>query len=284
MKEQEVDFWKEVEMLKRFSGTFHDHLVTLLMTWSIEDRHYFLFPWADCDLELYWENDANRLPIDPVTREMDMDAMRWLSSQVLGLTKALHLIHNPSHLGLKPEELKYGRHGDIKAQNILYYPSRKYPRGILVIADFGLGAFNSDKSRSNIPGEKIPGTPHYRPPECDLAGGTISRSFDIWTYGCLLLELVCWALGGNDKLEDFHEYRYTPYITGSESDIFFDVQQKGEGKKYVVKVKEKVSEVGIIGCILRGPDEGISADITYSISSSFMLSSHAHNISTTSWI
>lgn len=243
MKGQEPDLPEEVKMLKRFSGTFHEHLVTLLMTWSIQDRHYFLFPWADGDLELYWEDDSNKLPIDTAAGGIDLKAMRWLSSQILGLTKALHLIHNPSHLNLQPEELKYGRHGDIKSQNILYYPSPKYPRGILVIADFGLTAFNSDRSRSNIPGEKIPGTPQYRPPECDLQGGTISRSYDIWTFGCLLLELVCWALGGNDQLKDFNEYRFTPYITGTESDIFFDVQQKGTGSKYVVKVKEKVTEV-----------------------------------------
>jgi serine/threonine protein kinase len=243
MQQQTIDFWKEVEMLKRFSGRFHDHLVTLLMTWDIGNEHYLLFPRARCDLEDYWEKYMDRLPIEPSTQEITMDALRWLSSQILGLTKALGLIHEPLHLNLSPDEAKYGRHGDIKAENILYYPSQKYSLGILVIADFGLGALNSDKSRSNIPGYSIPMTPHYRPPECDLEGGTISRSFDIWTYGCLLLELVCWALGGYAKKEDFDAKRTTPYITGSGSNIFFDVQRKGEGEQYVVKVKEEVSKV-----------------------------------------
>jgi len=238
MKEEEMHFWKEVDMLKRFSGVFHEHLVTLLMTWSIQDRHYFLFPWAPCDLDLYWEN-GNNWSLDKRTQCIELETMRWISKQILGLTEALHQIHVPKHLA----DAKFGRHGDLKPENILWYESPKDPKGILVIADFGLGSFNSAKSRSNIPGEAIPVTPNYRPPECDLEGGMISRSFDIWTFGCLLLELTCWAFGGKELRENFEVARDTLYITGSKTDIFFDVERQEGSTEYVIKRKQTVTEV-----------------------------------------
>jgi serine/threonine protein kinase len=238
LKENEVHFWKEVNMLKRFNGRSHDHLVTLLMTWRMDDRHYFLFPAAECDLLSYWEDKH------PTIDFRDTPAIQWLSAQIRGMTEALAVIHNPTRQ--LEEQQRFGRHGDLKAENILWYPSNDYERGIFVIADFGLGALNTEKSRSNIPGENIPTTPGYRPPECDLEGGLISRSFDVWTFGCLLLEMICWALGGNQLRAKFENERMTPYITGSNSDIFFDIQYRhnsGRGKQWVVKVKEVVTEV-----------------------------------------
>ncbi|KAF2748389.1 kinase-like protein [Sporormia fimetaria CBS 119925] len=241
MKEQEKHFWDEVKMLKKFSGAFHDHLATLLMTWEVGAHHYFLFPWAFCDLDEYWRLKGMEVPFACDTGHMDKAGMTWLSSQILGMTSALRLIHNPPWDRLKPEERRWGRHGDIKPENILFYHSEKHPMGIFVIADFGLGALNSDKSRSNIPGAEIPRTPGYRPPECDLEGGVISRSFDIWTYGCLLLELVCWALGGAALRERFDIDRTSPYITGANTDIFFGVSRLDtEDEEYVIKVKDQV--------------------------------------------
>ncbi|KAF2274429.1 kinase-like protein [Westerdykella ornata] len=242
LDKEDVELWREVEMLKRFSGAFHDHLVTLLMSWSVEGQHCLLFPWAGCDLDKYWKRETNQVEIDPLTKEIRFDDVHWVSAQILGLTGALNLIHNPTHLHLNPEERKYGRHGDIKPENILFYPSPKYPKGILVISDFGLCALNSDLTRSNIPGEAIPQTPGYRPPECDLEGGKISRSYDIWTFGCLLLEMVCWALGGRALRDQFSEDRFAVYISGVQLNIFFDLQKKHEGDKYVIKVKDTVKE------------------------------------------
>lgn len=227
-------------MLRRFSGFVHDHLVTLLMTWTVEEQFCLLFPLAGCDLDRYWERDGNRPISDSRTKMMDIATIRWISKQILGMTGALDSLHNPKTQHLL-DEGKFGRHGDLKPENVLFYESPTDAKGILVIADFGLSAFNSTQSRSNIPNERIPFTPGYRPPECDLEGGTISRSYDIWTFGCLLLELVCWALGGPKLRGDFAEARMSPYITGSQSDIFFDVQVKQGG--YAIMVKREVTKV-----------------------------------------
>ena len=73
-------------------------------------------------------------------------------------------------------------------------------------------------------------TPTYRPPECDMHGGSVSRSFDIWSYGCVLLEFVTWYLGGPDLLVSFVQKRKTPdpQFPSIKSDQFFEiVRSKG---------------------------------------------------------
>jgi serine/threonine protein kinase len=233
-------FWQEVDNLKRFNGFSHPNLVTLLMTWTMKNRYYLLFPLADCDLDRYW--DQNRVSHDKFN-VLDLETVRWLSKQVQGMTSAMNSIHNPRSELLSPQDHKFGRHGDLKPENILWYRSKSDKLGILVIADLGLSALNSILSRSNAPNGQVPGTPRYRPPESDLLGGKISRSYDIWTFGCVLLELVCWALGGPEAREQFFRKRMSPYIAGSSSDIFFDVKRQEEGAGFVIMVKEEVTNV-----------------------------------------
>ncbi|CAN9308974.1 unnamed protein product [Alternaria alternata] len=191
LSKQALGFKKEVDALQRLHDRPNQHIVTLLATWAIEasvhDRYCLLFPWAEGDLKSYWKHQ--RYPCDGT--KMDLDAIRWVTKQILGMAGALKTIHSPGYNNSLEPKQKYGRHGDIKAENILWYPpSAPNEKGTLVIADLGLTEFNSTQSRSNVPGEGLSATPGYRPPECDLKGGTVSRAFDIWTYGCLLLEMI----------------------------------------------------------------------------------------------
>jgi serine/threonine protein kinase len=241
----DIDFWNEVDSLKRFSGFSHEHLVTLLMTWTIRDRYYLLFPLAECDLDRYWESKT--IPEDPYNQLLDIETLEWLLEQVHGMTDALDKIHNPSWNTLSPQD-QFGRHGDLKPENVLWYRSTAHAKGIFVIADLGLAKLNSVLSRSAAPNSEVHATPRYRPPEYDLKGAKISRSYDIWTFGCLLLELVCWALGKSEAREQFAKARMSPYVTGSCSDIFFDVKRKTkdadntERGGFVILVKEQVTK------------------------------------------
>ncbi|KAK7735810.1 hypothetical protein SLS63_003770 [Diaporthe eres] len=227
----------EVNALKRFSGKVHPHLITLLATFTQEGYYYLIFPWAECDLDRYWEDNPKPDP-------GDVGLVQWLSKQCLKIMEAVDVIHNPSHL---TSEKRYGRHGDIKAENILWYKSRPDDpddRGILVISDLGLTAINSDKSRSMQPNTGLKMTPSYRPPECDMKDGKISRSFDIWTLGCLYLELVCWLLRGNEGKVNFDQARTTPFIFGTRTNIYFDIEERKQTApgKFVFKVKDVVSK------------------------------------------
>lgn len=236
------EFQKEVLMLKRFSGLVHDHLVTLLTTFTWKQHYYLLFPWASCDMDQY-------MNIEPLPIVDDVEAMRWLSGQILGITRAIRVIHDAPHLHDAASPLydpKFGRHGDLKPDNVLWFRSEtpEYKkRGIFVISDFGLGAFHRDTSRSNVPNKNIPGAPGYRPPECDMEGGTISRAFDVWTLGCLLLELVTWALGGSDLREEFSIGRESTYIHGSRTNTFYSVKMDEKTGGYVFAVKDEVIQV-----------------------------------------
>ncbi|RSM19819.1 hypothetical protein CDV31_001176 [Fusarium ambrosium] len=232
--EDEPQFRRELDQLKRFSGVAHSHLVTTLGAFKHGDKWNFIFPGAHCDLDEYLERH------DP---SWTHGAVDWAFKQLLGITGALDTIHNPKHLHLDPNiEKKYGRHGDIKCDNILCFPvSAQSDQYHLIISDFGISAFNRDKSRSNIPNEKVPGVPGYRPPECDVTGGEISRSFDIWTLGCLFLEFITWLLGGRNLLGDFRCKRVTTYlITGARNNMFY-VLKRTESGGYVAQVKPEVT-------------------------------------------
>ena len=226
----------EVEQLRRFNGHVHNHLVTVLATFIWKERFYFLFPYADCALDQLWKD---KIPIP----SRDLTLVQWVSKQCLGLIEAMHTIHEPDHINLRATEKRFGRHGDIKPDNILWFNTSHDPRGILVIADMGLTAFNSARSRSNVPGRALPGAPGYRPPECEVEGGVVSRAFDVWTMGCLLLELLTWLLGGQQMLEQFQKKRTTVYINGSKNDIFFEIKKTRDGILTVAQVKQQVTEV-----------------------------------------
>ncbi|RSL50760.1 hypothetical protein CEP53_008699 [Fusarium sp. AF-6] len=82
--------------------------------------------------------------------------------------------------------IKYGRHGDIKPENILWFNDGT-KGGTLKITDFVLTKFHTWDIRSSR---------CYRPPEVELGDGLIRPSYDIWSMGCLYLEFLAWLLGG----------------------------------------------------------------------------------------
>lgn len=225
-------------MLKRFGGK-HPNIVTLLATIarresSEKEQYYLLFPWAESDLLGFWEK-VGKL-------KRNHDSMSWIASQCYGIIEALAFIHDPKIWDHDGKRL-FGRHGDIKPENVLWF--KCFQHEILVLSDLGLAAEHRDISRSNLPGEKIPLTPNYRPPECDIEGprGLISRSFDIWTLGCLFLEFIVWALCGWDGTKQFSEERFSRYINGVETNIYFEIVRSGNGKiEYSFKIKDKVEE------------------------------------------
>jgi serine/threonine protein kinase len=231
-----AQFHNELTQLKRFNGLVHEHLITLLATYTLRNNYYFIFPCADGTLEDYWE-------ITERTPKMDIATARWVSKQCAGIMTAIDAIHEPKgqqNLAVK----RYGRHGDIKPDNILWFHSIKDPKGILTISDMGLTSFNRDTSRSNIPGSRLPGAPGYRPPECEIKGGTVNRSFDIWTLGCLFLELFTWLLGGYHLIEEFSKHRSSVFIlTGGQNNIFFTLKAMYRRVGYVAQVKPQVTEV-----------------------------------------
>jgi len=246
-------------MLKRFGGR-RPNIVTLLATiackesGNIEQQYYLLFPWAESDLLGFWQRFGK-----PIRAH---ESFNWISDQCYGIIDAIDFIHDPKEPNSDGQRL-YGRHGDIKPDNVLWF--KRDRMGILVLSDLGLTDVHREVSRSNLPGMSIPVTPNYRPPECDMEGplGHISRSFDIWTLGCLFLEFVVWILCGWEGRKNFDSERYSPYINGIHTNVYFDVMRlANETNKYVFKVKDKVVEVSRRPV---NPDEKKLADLVLAV-------------------
>jgi len=136
-------------------GDFRKHLIPLLGTFEIRDplsgdsTYYLLFDWADGNLKDFWKANASMVG--------DKTQLHWMAKQFSQLIGALDCIHNGRER-LRSERTwsnLYGRHGDIKPSNVLYF---KLPDGkkLLVICDLGLGRLHRDISRSKQDPSDIP--------------------------------------------------------------------------------------------------------------------------------
>lgn len=170
-------------------------------------------------------------------------------------------MHTPTHLhGLAGSEDRYGFHADITPENILFFRTTN-PRdpGLLAVSDFGLSSLHRADSRSRIPNNEVAGAPGngYRPPECDIEGGLVTRVYDVWTLGCLFLEMLTWLVGGRALLKEFQEERKTRYvITGGLRKMFYEVYEsaavgavhirgaaRDTKRLYEIQVNPKVTQV-----------------------------------------
>jgi len=100
---------------------------------------------------------------------------------------------------------KSGWHHDLKPENILYFKNRDVPNGEFHIADFGFGKVHMYQSVS-VDTRIAHGTTTYEPPDVFTEGAT-SRPYDIWSLGCVFLELMIWAFYGSQFVMKFTNER-----------------------------------------------------------------------------
>ncbi|KAG8165172.1 hypothetical protein KVR01_005447 [Diaporthe batatas] len=260
----EAEFKREVNTLRKFSGDSHQHLVSLLATYEQFGKFYLIFPWAEADLQGFWmKHPAPTLDhegmvwlaeqccgiANGLTKIHHYETWRRTNSEISesksGRLDSLRNLHrNPGRstsMNIEPGQKSvnrdtnkqrhfrkqlYGRHGDIKPENILWFrdPEKSGDRGVLRISDFGLTEFSTRHSLCYKRNNQVAHSLSYRPPECDLEGAFVGPSYDIWTLGCLYLELIAWQLGGNKLLQDFRRKRniHDPLRLHS-TDTFFEI-------------------------------------------------------------
>ncbi|KAH6690275.1 kinase-like domain-containing protein [Plectosphaerella plurivora] len=238
----EEPFREEVEVFEKLVHSRRprspDHLLRLELAFMHGEQGYLLFTWAEGSLKDYWKEEW-RDPTNPVD-------VQWFFEQCYGLALGLRRLHDPnsyersqfqSGLGLRSghahdgshgaadgdEEVenlrrmatakddgKYGRHTDVKPDNILWYRQYEDQSNHLVISDFGSAQFNSHDTRSNVSpgvaGQK--GTTNtYQAPELSF-GIKVTRTYDIWSLGCVFLEFAVWFHQGSwQAVEDFAKQR-----------------------------------------------------------------------------
>jgi serine/threonine protein kinase len=259
----EDEFLKEATILRALAPNEHPHLLQLLATFKQTKsqegvKWHFIFPFADENLRDYW----NKTEPNP---KFDQETVFWVVRQMAGIADGLSHVHihrvkkplsvpgaaaggvrikEGKTMSVKEGEEWFGRHGDMKPENMLWFsndPKHVDARGNLRIADFGLGRFHGLDSRSKVPPQTITGTPTYEPPELNLRI-PVSRAYDIWGLGCLFLEFVTWLLMGGKAVEKFSKerleasYHSMPNMTddsfysiigGENGDPIFAVVRKG---------------------------------------------------------
>ncbi|KAK3379017.1 hypothetical protein B0T24DRAFT_522674, partial [Lasiosphaeria ovina] len=124
--------------------------------------------------------------------------------------------------------ISYARHGDIKPENILWFGAENDGLGLLAYSDFGLTKMYSSRTKSRGATQTVGFTVAYRPPEIEIRGVIMSRSADMWSLGCVFLEMVCWILGGPEELSRFSSMRALDSM-GVGEEGFFSVKPTPSG-------------------------------------------------------
>lgn len=247
-------------MLVTFSGDVHEHLISLLATYQQGDEYYLIFPWAGGDLQSFWR-DINPTP------QMDHDTVTWVADQCYGIARGLYEIHKheteyvrgsndhpfapkqPINRSRSKSLQLFGRHGDIKPQNVLWFDgAREDPgRAVLKITDLGLAEFKTSIAKIYKPSSRVSMTASYRPPESDIQNGQVGQSHDIWSLGCLYLEMLTWLLGGWKLVQEFEQLRVAEktvaYFNGPTEGTFFKVKSVSEDGTSVLVIKPTVTNV-----------------------------------------
>lgn len=195
--------------------------------------------------------------------ELDNDWACWLAQQVCGLAGGLSSIHHatvsirelqqmglpmPNADGAEDEEKDFGRHGDIKPVNILWFRDERnrWHHGVLKITDFGLTAFHREHT-TKVLKDLVPGmTLTYMAPEYDM-NKSISRPYDVWSLGCVYLEFATWAILGGQAVSEFAARRRKERDAkdNEKFDTFYGLQRRlrahAKLKNCVIRVGHTIS-------------------------------------------
>ncbi|KAM6536462.1 hypothetical protein FALCPG4_002466 [Fusarium falciforme] len=244
---QEIDPFDKLGIENKDS--LSNHLIPLQLTFRHGRDYYLMFPWADGNLKQFWSQRVAK-PEKP-------EEVCWFISQCSGIARGLRKIHHLStELSQKTVNLvnakqmilggkEWGRHGDIKPENILWFGECEDKRDHLVISDFGLTRFNSAHSRSKVQQDQIQGfSGTYRPPDLHLEDQPISQNYDVWSLGCVFLEFLSWFLLGYEQTVDvFTQGRMNDGQKGDiREDTFFTFENGSLVTPRKAKLKDSVVE------------------------------------------
>ena len=172
----------------------HPNIIPLIGSYKYRGKTSFLFPRASGGSlhDLLRNNDR------PAELASDEDFLLC----ICGLCSAIETVHSFSISELNLSMI--GCHHDIKPRNILV-DGRKF-----ILADFGLARLKMATESSKT--EFVTGPAWYLSPECEdiedaFEKHTVSRPSDIWSFGCILLEILTYILKGPSGIAAFQQRR-----------------------------------------------------------------------------
>ncbi|KAJ7975116.1 Protein kinase-like protein [Quillaja saponaria] len=124
-------------------------------------------------------------------------------------------------------------HCDLKPSNVLVFPSKDGCPCRLKITDFGLS-----KEPGETVGEqyKFHATPRYMSPE-SLVIGQIGVALDIWSLGCIVVEMVTKKTMWGDHKDDYLGELMCQLVAGND-DVLLPESLSEEGKDFLNKCFE----------------------------------------------
>ncbi|KAJ9495077.1 hypothetical protein H2202_009552 [Exophiala xenobiotica] len=191
----------ESDLLAKLADAPHPNITTHLASWKQGGVCYMLFRCADYNLRRFME-------LKP-TPEWTNSQLPAILGQMAWLTDGLRHIHNLGPANLQPDGIQEhaepgrrrhsqsGYHHDLKPGNILVTINRDTEDLLFSISDFGsakMGQILSGSRPSQFTRNRYPGDPVYGAPDTILEGKS-SRPYDIWSMGCVMLELLTWIIG-----------------------------------------------------------------------------------------
>ncbi len=230
IEQNDLFAWKRVDLrglqdeyqreVKTMQARRHVHLMPLVACYltpagqsyqSLDPALHLVFPWAETNMFDWMRSrstptEHHRGLEDPRRRK------KYLYDTIMSLVSAVSYLHREING-------TFTSHHDLKPENILLLGER------WTISDFGMTRLRSLDKGSQT--ERNLGTYPYQPPEYgERDVRKHGRSFDIWSLGCIIVELTILIVYGweSKKLDAFQtersKNRSRPRVSGRE-DISF---------------------------------------------------------------
>lgn len=229
-KDSELAFHLENKNLNVANLLQDDHIVRMIKAYKHGDTFNLIFPYAKANLDDLLRDRQSDL-VEAVPGPVES---RHVWKQLLGIAKALHKIGGPqgtdSLFPQHPRPEHRGVHFDLKPSNILIND-----KNVWMISDFGQTVFRpTSDSSSRVVNQG--GTLAYAPPEMDNIDAKSSRRYDIWSLGCIALEVLAFALlgprglNGRDDYPGLDQIRRTSSSSGGQEDdaLWYREGDRGE--------------------------------------------------------
>ncbi|RSL46877.1 hypothetical protein CEP54_013664 [Fusarium duplospermum] len=186
---------QELQTLAVLNSLKHPNMIELLSSYTYDNaKHNLLFPLVEHgSLKRFMGKDRQS------TQHISDDS---IITALAGLSSAVKHLHDFTEKNLDLELI--GCHHDLKPQNILVSDAT------FILADFGISKLKPSDQDSKTSFRSR--TDDYVAPECedwdnDYQRGSVHRSSDIWSFGCIISELVTYVFQGPKGIEDFREAR-----------------------------------------------------------------------------
>ncbi|KAJ8110297.1 hypothetical protein OPT61_g6826 [Boeremia exigua] len=202
---------RELAYHKAMADLCHPHLVKCLTSFTFASQYHMIYEKADGNLEEFMQTHKNASKVHSLSPQ-------YLGQQLAGLCGAVVVIHTQSssdgggsRLGVPNAKEKSGYLHDIKPDNLLVFLYEKRP--FFRLSDFSCAkvvdfvASVSGVHKQSWQSTSKSGTPIYRAPESTTEGKT-SRPYDIWSLGCVFLEVLVWYIEGYEGLLAFRKSRF----------------------------------------------------------------------------